>query len=144
VPGNNTATDIDALIRIPAHLVASKTVSGSFVEGGTVAYTIVLTDDGPGATFDNAGNELIDVLPAGLSLVSANATAGTVVATLAVNTVTWNGGIAAGSSVTITIVATIVASAGTAISNQAGFTYDADGDTTNDATGATDAYACPP
>jgi uncharacterized repeat protein (TIGR01451 family) len=140
-PANNTATDTDQIIRLPAHLVASKTVAGNFVEGGTVTYTIVLTDDGTGATFDNAGDELVDVLPGGLLLVSASASAG-IAATPGSNTVTWNGAIAAGASVTITIVATITATAGTRVSNQAAFVYDADGDGTHEATGTTDAFPC--
>ena len=143
-PANNTATDSDAVIRIPAHLTATKTVTGSFLPGGTVSYAIELANDGPGMQFDNAGNELVDVLPAGLQLVSAAATGGTAAAALDANTVTWNGAIAAGGSVTITIVATITATVGTAISNQATFAYDADGDAVNEASGTTEAFPCPP
>jgi large repetitive protein len=143
VPGNNAATDVDTLIRVPAHLTGSKIVSGDLVEGGTAIYTIVLTNDGAGRQFDNAGHELEDVLPAGLTLISANATAGTTVANAGTSTVTWNGSIEAGASVTITIVAAITASAGTMISNQASFAYDSDGDAINEATGVTDAYPCP-
>jgi uncharacterized repeat protein (TIGR01451 family) len=142
--GNNTATDTDQLLRLPAHLFGSKTVSGSFVQGGTVTYAIVLGNDGAGQQFDNAGNELIDVLPAGLALVSASATSGTAVATPAANTVTWDGAIPAGGSVTINIVATVVAPAGTTISNQASFKFDTDGDATNETTASTDAFPCPP
>lgn len=142
--GNNTATDTDQLLRLPAHLFGSKTVAGSFLQGGTVTYTIVLGNDSGGKQFDNAGNELIDVLPDGLALVSASATSGTAVATPAANTVTWDGDIPAGGSVTITIVATITAPAGTLISNQASFKFDTDGDTTNETTANTDAFPCPP
>ena len=45
--------------------------------GGTITYTIVLTNNGTGVQGDNAGNEFTDTLPAGLTLVSANATSGT-------------------------------------------------------------------
>jgi len=38
-----------------------------------VTYTVVLTNSGPGAQGDNPGNEFTDVLPAGLTLVSATA-----------------------------------------------------------------------
>lgn len=65
-------------------------------------------------------------------------------ATIGVNTVTWDGDIPAGGSVTITINATINAAAGTQISNQASFKFDADGDAQNEATGSTDAFPCPP
>jgi uncharacterized repeat protein (TIGR01451 family) len=142
VPANNAATDSDTVIRLPAHLTAGKTVSGSFVRGGTVVYSIVLADDGPGAQFDDAGDELVDVLPDGLTLLGAFATTGATVATPSSHTVTWNGDVAAGGSVTITIVAQITAPTGTTISNQAVFHYDSDGDAINDASGTTDAYVC--
>jgi large repetitive protein len=143
VTGNNTATDTDQILRLPAHLTATKTVAGSFVQGGTVTYTIALANDSGGKQFDNAGDELTDVLPAGLTLVSAAATSGTAVATVATNTVTWNGNISAGAGVTITIVATINAAAGTTISNQAAFKFDADGDALNESSGSTEGVPCP-
>ena len=142
VPANNTATDTDTMLRAPSHLTAEKTVAGSFVQGGTVVYTIVLRNDGAGAQLDNPGDELVDALPAGLILVSASATSGSAVANLAANTVTWNGDIAAGGAVTMAIVATITAPAGTTILNQAAFRYDSDGDSTNDAADTSDAYVC--
>jgi hypothetical protein len=52
------------------------------------------------------GDELTDVLPADLALVSASATTGTPFANTGTNTVTRNGAIAAGNSVTITDVIT--------------------------------------
>lgn len=142
VPVNNSATDVDTVIRLPSHLVASKTVTGDFVTGGTVTYTIVLDNVGGGAQLDNAGDELVDVLPAGLTLVSASATSGTSVATLLTNTATWNGVIAPGDGVTVTIVATINAAAGARIANQATFVYDSQGTGSNDASGVTDAFQC--
>jgi uncharacterized repeat protein (TIGR01451 family) len=142
LPSNNTANDVDAVIHLPAHLFASKTVTGSFTPGGTVTYAIALGNDGTGTQHDNPGDELTDVLPAGLTLVSASATSGTAVAHLGTNTVTWNGALAVGASATITIVATITASPGTPISNQATFVYDSNGTGTNDASGTTDAYPC--
>jgi uncharacterized repeat protein (TIGR01451 family) len=141
-PGNNSATDIDQLIHLPAHLFGSKTVAGTFTQGGTVTYTVVLGNDGVGTQFDNAGSEFADVLPAGLTLQSASATSGTTVAAGATNTVTWDGSIPANGSVTISIIATIDAAAGTSISNQGTFKYDSDGNGTNETTGVTDAFQC--
>jgi len=66
------------------------------------------------------------------------------VATVASNTVTWDGEIPAGGSVTITINAAINAAAGTLISNQASFKFDGDGDALNEATGSTEAFPCAP
>ena len=45
-------------------------------------------------------------------------------------------------TVTITIVATITATAGTVISNQATVLYDSEGSGSNDASGTTDAFSC--
>lgn len=141
-PANNSATDTDQLIHLPAHLFASKTVAGTFTQNGTVTYTVIMGNNGAGAQFDNSGDEFADVLPAGLTLVSASATSGTAVSTLATNTVTWNGAVPAGGAVTITIVATIIAGAGTTISNQGTFHFDGDGNGSNESTGVTDAFPC--
>ena len=94
----------------PATVTATKTVTGTFNPGGAITYTVVLTNAGPAAQADNPGNEFVDVLPASLTLVSASATSGTAVATVGTRTVTWNGSLANGASVTITISATIAAS----------------------------------
>jgi uncharacterized repeat protein (TIGR01451 family) len=141
-PANNSGTDVDTVIHLPALLTAGKTLSGSFIEGGTVTYSIELINHGAGAQRDNPGNEFVDVLPAGLALVSASATSGTAVATLGINTVTWDGSISPGGAVTITIVATISATEGSTISNQGTFSYDSLGSGVNDATGTTDAFVC--
>jgi uncharacterized repeat protein (TIGR01451 family) len=90
-----------------ATIDATKTVSGNFQVGGSVTYPVVLSNGGRGPQPDNPGDEFVDVLPSALQLVSASATSGTAVATIVTNTVTWNGSIPAGGSVTITITATI-------------------------------------
>ncbi len=117
----------------PAVVTATKTVSGSFASGGTVTYTIVLTNIGPGVTTtDGTGHELTDILPAGLTLVSASATAGT--ASTSGNEVDWDGAlVGVDASTTITITATINAgSGGDVISNQAVAVYDSTRSGTND------------
>lgn len=108
-------------------------VDGSLVVGGTVRYTVRLHNLGSVATTDNPGNEFTDVLPATLALVSASSTSGSAVANLGTNTVTWNGGIPASGSVTITIVATVLpAAAGLTVSNQGTISYSAGFNGTND------------
>lgn len=134
---NNSATDADTVTPLPtANVTGSKTAAGSFVAGTPVTYSIVLNNAGTGAQGDNAGDEFVDTLPAGLSLVSASAGSGT--ATSAANVVRWNGSIAAGGSVTITIVATIDVGATGVITNQGTINYDADGNGSNEATRSTD------
>jgi uncharacterized repeat protein (TIGR01451 family) len=137
-PGNNSATDSDT-IQAPAGalVTGTKTVSaGPYAVGATITYTITLTNNGSGAQADNPGNELTDVLPPTLALISATAPA---VANVGTNTVTFNGAIPAGGSVAFTITATILpAAAGATVSNQATISYDANADGTNEATGQTD------
>ncbi|GMV31247.1 MAG: hypothetical protein AMXMBFR59_33720 [Rhodanobacteraceae bacterium] len=135
---NNSATDVDTVTPAPgAALTATKTVTGSgFAPGSAITYTIVITNGGTGAQADNPGNEFVDTLPAGLTLTSAGATSGT--ATAAGNVVSWNGAIPAGGNITITITATINASASGTIANQGTVTYDADGNGTNESTAVTD------
>jgi uncharacterized repeat protein (TIGR01451 family) len=139
-PGNDSATDTDTISAAAGAAVSgTKTASGTFTVGSTVTYTITLTNNGTGAQPNNPGNELTDVLPAQLALVAATASSGTAVATVGTNTVTWNGTIAAGGSVTITIQATILPNAvGTTVTNQGTISYDSDGSGDNDATAQTD------
>lgn len=122
-----------------ADVSSTKTVAGDFAEGGTVTYTVTSTNNGNSASADNVGDEFSDVLPAGLTLVSAAATAGTAVANVGTSTVTWNGALAAAASVTITITATV--NAGTqnqTISNQGTVMFDSDFSGDNDASRLTD------
>lgn len=128
----------------PATVHGSKTVSGTFAPGETITYTIILTNSSAQTQLDNPGDEFVDVLPAQLNLVSASATSGTAVATVATNTVTWNGSIPASGSVTITIQATIDGSAGgQTISNQGTINFDADGNGTNESSVQTDSPSAP-
>jgi uncharacterized repeat protein (TIGR01451 family) len=137
-PGNNSATDSDTISAAPgAQVSGTKTVSaGPYTVGSTITYTIALINSGTGAQADNPGNEFTDVLPPALALVSATSPA---VANTGTNTVTFNGALPAGGSVTFTITATILpAAAGTTVSNQGTISYDSDGNGTNDATAQTD------
>ena len=123
----------------PASLSGTKTVSGAFTPGGVVTYTVGLTNGSASSQGDNPGPEFTDVLPSELILTDATATSGTATAAVATNTVTWNGSLAGGASVTITIHATVGAvAAGTAVSNQGTISFDADGDGTNEASAVTD------
>lgn len=123
----------------PADISGTKTVSGPFNVGDTIIYTVVLTNNGSVAQDDNLGDEFTDVLPPTLTLVSANASVGTVAANTNTNKVTWNGSLAGFASVTITIQATIDSGTeGATISNQGTIKFDADNDNMNEATAQTD------
>ena len=137
--GDLAATDTVTVIA-PADLEAAKTVSGATEPGGTVDYQIVIINNGPAQQGDYAGDELVDVLPAELILSGATASSGTVLVDLGTNTVTWNGVIPAGGTVTIDIMASIdpLAPIGATVSNQATINWDANGDGTNEASATTD------
>jgi uncharacterized repeat protein (TIGR01451 family) len=134
--GNNSGSAVVTVLS-PATITATKTVSGSFVEGGTVTYSIVLSNSSAFDQQNNAGHELTDVLPSQLTLVSASPSSG--VTMTSGNTVFWDGVVPANSSVTITITATI--NAGTAlqtVTNQASISFDADGNGVNEAAAQSD------
>jgi uncharacterized repeat protein (TIGR01451 family) len=118
----------------------TKTVSGSFSEGGSITYTVTISNPSASTQLDNPGDEFNDVLPASLTLVSASASSGTAVADVPTRTVHWNGTIAAnGGSVTITITAIINNGfQGQTISNQGTIFFDADGNGTNESSILTD------
>ncbi len=136
---NDSATKSTSVIA-PTSVTATKTLSGDVAPGGTVTYTVVLANAGPAdAMDDQSTDEFTDVLPAELTLVSASATSGTAVADTGTNTVSWNGAIPAGSSVTLTITATVGdLGEGVLVSNQGEARYDADGDGMHEATALTD------
>ncbi len=136
---NDTSSSI-VVVATPPDVTASKSAGGPVhPEGSIVTYTIVLSNSGTLAQTDNPGNELTDVLPSSLTLISASATSGTTVATVGTNTVTWNGSIAGGGSVTITIQAFIKSgTTGTTIANSASVSFDSDGNGTNDTTRTSD------
>ncbi len=140
-PGNESATATTTTVTPPLPVLSgTKSVAGTFEPGGTITYTVVVTNNGAGTQGDNPGPEVTDVLPPQLTLVSATATSGSAVATIATNTVTWDGSLAAGASVTITIQALLEpgVNGGTVVTNQATLSFDADGNGTNEATAVTD------
>jgi uncharacterized repeat protein (TIGR01451 family) len=121
-----------------AILSAVKSVSGDLSPGGLIAYDIVISNTGPNAQNDNAGDEMTDTLPASMSVQSVSATSGT--ATNVGNVVSWNGTVPAMGSVTVTINALIDSGAAGSIENQAQVFYDNDGDNTNES----NALSAPP
>ena len=134
---------VDGVVWTPVPTVAidtrTKAVAGApFLPGATVTYTIVLANTGNATQADNPGHELVDTLPPELDSITAGASAG--VAVVAGSTVTWNGSIASGGSVTITINARVkpAVGPGASVANQATVAFDADVDGVNESATATD------
>jgi uncharacterized repeat protein (TIGR01451 family) len=135
---NNSATATTTVHPPPITGVKTASSIGFINEGSNVTYTIVLHNGGASAQGDNPGDELTDVLPTSLTLVSASATSGTASIDVPTNSVHWNGAISAGGDVTITINAKVAAgTVNTAFSNQATIHYDGDYDGTNESTTTT-------
>jgi uncharacterized repeat protein (TIGR01451 family) len=112
--------------------------SPPFVINGPVTYTITVANDGNSAQPNNAGHEIVDVLPSELTEISASASSGTAV--VAGSTVNWDGSIPAHGSVTVTIGAKVKPTVplGTTVTNQATIYYDITADGTNESTMLTD------
>ena len=123
----------------PARLSATMTVTGVFTERSEVVYAAIVTNVGPRAQRDNPGDEFADRLPADLDTIDVTASSGQANLDHATNGITWNGSIASGASVRLTIRATI--KSGTAfrsVSNQGTVRFDARGDGLNDDVALTD------
>jgi uncharacterized repeat protein (TIGR01451 family) len=137
---NGYTRDVRCYYGSPAPLLsATKTASAeNRMQGEVVTWTVVITNAGNATQPDNSGDEFVDVLPAGVELLSATASDGTAVATIATNTVTWNGSLAASASVNLTIRATITAEAGTVITNSGTVYYDSDLNASNESNATTD------
>jgi uncharacterized repeat protein (TIGR01451 family) len=98
-----------------ADLSVTKTANvTSTVEGGTINYMVAVTDLGPGTS---TGVTVTDVLPAGLTFVSASSSGSSYVSSTGI----WNvGDLSASSTATLQIAATVnTGTAGTTITNTA-------------------------
>lgn len=115
-------------------LTVSKQVS--LLGPNFVSYRLTIENTGAIAQTDNPGPEFTDVLPASLLLQSSSASSG--VLSVSGQTVTWDGSISPGGTVTIDLRTDINAPIGSTIINQAAVSYDADNDGNNDTTALSD------
>jgi uncharacterized repeat protein (TIGR01451 family) len=148
-PANNSDGETTTVAE-PAVWIGTRTKTvtadaGEFVVNGAVTYTLTIANAGASTWANNPGDELVDVLPTSLVLVSADATSGTAASDPPSSTVTWNGSLPSGGSVTVTVRATIgpTVALGAAIANQGTIHYDADGNGTNESATPTDDPGAP-
>jgi uncharacterized repeat protein (TIGR01451 family) len=123
------------LTAVPGLEVAKAVTGGNLQAGGTVQYTVTVTNVGTGATVDDPDEpELTDTLPPELTLVSAILASGPGSVTTSGNTVRWDGALDPGESVVLSITATIAPGiTGQTIENQAIAFFDSDEGGDNDA-----------
>ena len=126
---------VEMFVTLAPELEVTKEITGGDLEpGGSVEYTVTLTNVGTGAQPDDPDDpELTDTLPAGLTLVSATLASGPGSVSTSGSTVRYDGAIGVGESVSLVITATIDADTlGQTLANQAVAFYDADGDGQNE------------
>jgi uncharacterized repeat protein (TIGR01451 family) len=126
-PANNTATDVDTITR-SIDLAITKTdnrggssiadTTGSAVPGGTITYTIVVTNSGPS---DAVGASVNDTFPAKITSDSftATGTTGTSFTASGTGNIHDTVNVPAGGSITYTVTAHISATATGSLSNTA-------------------------
>ena len=130
---DNSASATTA-VRSPSDVTATKIVTSPdewHQAGGAVEWTVVLANAGPGAQFDNPGNEFEDPIDPIFTVSSLSATLGT--AAVVDNLVTWNGKLPANATVEIVIHGDLpTTGTGGTFWNQGTVLYDADGEGTNE------------
>jgi uncharacterized repeat protein (TIGR01451 family) len=128
VTGENSLVQICGGFAPPvptADLSITKTGPATAQSGGTITYTLDVSNAGP---FDAHNVNVDDPLPAGESFVSVSTTQGTCNGTVSCQL----GTVANGGSATITIVVSVTASCGATLTNAASVTADEpDPDTSN-------------
>jgi uncharacterized repeat protein (TIGR01451 family)/fimbrial isopeptide formation D2 family protein len=119
-PSNNSSTDT-APITTSADLAITKVHTATLVAGGTVTYTLTVTDSGPS---DAVAPTVTDALPADLTYVSAGGVGWTCTFDAPSSTITCTatGGLGAGSSGVITVVTTLAPDATGTLTNTASVT----------------------
>jgi uncharacterized repeat protein (TIGR01451 family) len=126
---------VEMFLTAPPELEVTKAITGGDLKsGGTVEYTLTVTNLGTGTAADDPDDpELTDTLPPELTLVSAVVASGPGAVSTSGNTVRWDGALDPGESVSIVIAADIAPlSAGQTIENQALALFDTDADGDND------------
>ncbi len=139
--GNNSGSSIISVNQVAPDLTVSIVAQGGpFQQGGTVTYTITVTNSGNGPTSGTITVQ--DVIPTGLTATSASGTNWT--STLGpIVTCTSTTPLAAGASTVITLIANIAANAPSSITNTVSVQTSGESNTGNNSGSATIAVTPP-
>ncbi len=115
-PGNNSATDTTVIERRADLSISKDDFTGAAVAGGSTTYTVVVSNNGPSNVF---GAAVSDPIPTGVTAMTwtCSATAGASCIVAGTGALATNVNLAAGSSVTFTVVVDIDAAASGLLTN---------------------------
>ncbi|WP_437579956.1 hypothetical protein [Sorangium sp. So ce887] len=137
-PENNEG-ETQTTVSVPTRLIGFLTVLSERTAGGEVAYTLLINNTGGRLQRDNAGFEFEDVLPPELLLQGAVAEKGAVTSDPVTNTIGWDGDVAPGEWVILTMQAALrPLTDGLVVTNQGTISFDADSDGVNESSVLTD------
>ncbi|WP_437970440.1 hypothetical protein WMF04_14615 [Sorangium sp. So ce260] len=137
-PENNEA-EAHTTVSLPTRLIGFLTVLSERTVDEEAEYTLLINNTGGRVQRDNAGFEFVDVLPPEVLLEGAVAGKGVVTSDPATNTVGWDGDVAPGEWVLLTMQATIrPLTEGLVVTNQGTISFDADSDGVNESRVLTD------
>jgi uncharacterized repeat protein (TIGR01451 family) len=129
--GNNAGSSVISVAAVSPDLTISKVaVGGPFQQGGSMSYTLTVTNGGNGPTTGTI--TVTDIIPTGLTVTSATGTNWTCTGTSTI-TCTRSIALAAGSSSAITLQANIASNAPASITNTVNVSGGGDANTGNNA-----------
>ncbi|MFN8666215.1 MAG: hypothetical protein U0164_03335 [Gemmatimonadaceae bacterium] len=142
-PTNNSSTATNPVLLPTPDLALTKSAVGAFTVGSNAAYTIAVNNVGVGAT--TGAISVTDVLPAGLTFVSATGTGWSCSHAAGTVSCTTPGPLAAGGSLPpITLTVAVGAGALPSVTNTATVSTPTDGNATNDSGNVTTPVSAAP
>ena len=127
---NDSSSDATTIVQL-ADLTIAKTHSGSFTQGGTGSYSVVVTNSGTGSTSGTV--TVSDTVPTGLTPTTATGTGWTCGVSGQVVTCTRSDALTASTSYpAITLSVSVAASASSSVTNTVTVSGGGELDTTND------------
>ena len=132
LPGTADPAVID-VVAVPTRVVATKGLYGNrHPRGKALIYTISMQNHGSVPQPDNPGDEMSDVLPAGVDFLRLDATSGSASYDAATRRVSWNGSLGAYGIAAVHVYVVVRDDATGVINNQAVVYYDADSNGSNE------------